>query len=230
MTTPAEGFCYECGATNDGPALCSCPRPNDVSDPSDPSGEARLALVPDASDGSDRSYRRAADSLHLILDDLVSFAADFIACPKPDMGVAWALWVAHTYVLDHFDSTPRLGIVAPEKQSGKTRVLEVTEAVVLRPERSSDVSVAAIFRMISTDAPPVILLDEADAIWYGKGTNEELRSLVNGGHRKGNTVLRMVGEGAAMKNHRFETFAAIALAGIGDLPETGIDRCVVLRV
>ncbi len=199
------------------------------SEPSEVSEDSPSIPGSDGSDGSDapRTPRRA---IREILDDLVDFAGDYIAWPQPEMGVAWALWVAHTYLLDDFDSTPRLAVVAPEKQSGKTRVLEVTESVTLRPSRASDVSTAALFRMVGGEDPPTLLLDEADAIWSGKGANEELRALVNGGHRRGNFVLRMTGEGSAMKSTKFDTFAAIALAGIGDLPDTVMDRSVVLRM
>ena len=230
--TAEAPFCDECFSIT-----CTCPVPlRDVSNPSNPStldgsdgSDGSLTRDPDGLDGSGGSLT-PGDDLASILDDLVAFAADYIAWPIPEMGVAWSLWVAHTYLLDHFDSTPRLAVIAPEKQSGKTRVLEVTESVALLPERASDVSTAALFRLVGSDSRPTILLDEVDAIWHGKGQNEELRSLVNGGHRRGNTVLRMTGEGASMKSTRFATFAAVALAGIGDLPETVMDRAVVLRM
>lgn len=230
MTSLPEDICHGCGANRDRGELCACLPSGNPYNPSNPSGVVVSGRFPDASDGSDGCAEAPGEPLAGILDDLEDFAARYVAWPATSMGVAWALWIAHAYILDEFDSTPRLGVIAPEKQSGKTRVLEVSEAVLPNPKRASDVSVAVLFRLISADQKPVILLDEADAIWAGKGGNEELRSLVNGGHRRGNSVMRMVGEGAAMKATEFDTFAALALAGIGDLPDTVMDRSVLLRM
>lgn len=165
-----------------------------------------------------------------ILDAVHRFACQYVAFPSPAAAVAFVAWVAHTHLLEHFDSTPRLAIVAPEKQSGKTRCLEVAESLIPRPMRSSNCSTAVLFRLIASDERPTVLLDEADAIWAERGANEDLRSLLNAGHRRGSNAHRMVGEGASMTAKTFPTFAAVALAGIGDLPETLMDRSVVIRM
>lgn len=165
-----------------------------------------------------------------VLDDVLAFGRRFVAWPSDEAAVAWAAWVAHAHFLDDCDSTPRLAVVAPEKQSGKTRVLEVTETLVPRPLRAANTTTAVLFRLIGTPERPTVLLDEADAIWAERGANEELRALLNAGHRRGSDVARMVGEGARMKAARFQTFAAVALAGIGDLPDTLMDRSVALRM
>jgi hypothetical protein len=89
---------------------------------------------------------------------------------------------------------------------------------------------AAIFRSI-TDEPPTLLVDEADTIF---GTpkmaekNEEMRGLLNAGHQRNRYVTRVVGNDHTP--HRFATFAMAALAGIGDLPDTIMDRSVVIRM
>jgi hypothetical protein len=165
-----------------------------------------------------------------VLDDLLAFGRRFVAFPSDEAAVAWAAWVAHTHVIDHLDSTPRLAIVAPEKQSGKTRLLEVTETLVPRPLRASSTTTAVLFRMIDSEHRPTVLLDEADTIWSERGANEDMRALLNAGHRRGNDAARIVGEGSRMEARRFSQFAAVALAGIGDLPDTLMDRSVPLRM
>ena len=42
---------------------------------------------------------------------------------------AAALWVMHTYLLDAFHISPRLAIASPEKQCGKTTLIDVTHAL-----------------------------------------------------------------------------------------------------
>jgi hypothetical protein len=174
--------------------------------------------------------RGTGPELAELLEDVYTFGLRFLAWPDPAAAVAWTLWIAHTHLLRLLDTTPRLAIVAPEKQSGKTRTLEVTESLVPNPLRSANTSTPVLFRLIGTDDNPTVLLDEADSIWTGKGTNEELRALVNAGHRRGSRVHRMTGEGANMRPSAFDTFAAVALAGIGDLPDTVMDRSVVIRM
>ena len=184
--------------------------------------------TPDGLDGLDASLE--GKPLDEILDAVLGFAMDHVAFPSNEAALAFTAWIAHTHLLDHFDSTPRLAIVAPEKQSGKTRTLEVAESLIPNPLRSSSTTTAVLFRLIESQDRPTILIDEADAIWSERGANEELRALLNAGHRRGSDVHRMVGEGAAMKARRFSTFAPVALAGIGDLPETLMDRSVIIRM
>lgn len=196
--------------------------------PPQPDVWKRTKPSPDGSDGLDGIPRgRTGEEL---LDAVLHFGGRFIAFPSNEAAVAWVAWVIHAHLLDHLDSTPRLAVVAPEKQSGKTRVLEVTETLVPRPLRASSTTTAVLFRLIDSDDRPTVLLDEADAIWSERGANEELRALLNAGHRRGSDVHRMVGEGSRMKARSFSTFAAVALAGIGDLPDTLMDRSVALRM
>lgn len=180
----------------------------------------------DGLDGFPDGPRPLAD----ILRDIEAFGRQYVAFPSEAAVVAWVLWVAHAHIIKLCDSTPRLGIVAPEKQSGKTRLLEVTETLVPHPMRVANVSTPVLYRSIDSSKPPTVLIDEADAI-FAKGRDfEDLRSLVNAGHRRGNNVARMEGEGKAMKVREFRTFAAVALAGIGDLPDTIEDRSIILRM
>ena len=199
----------------------------DASDALDAS-PAGKRTPPDASDASDASPKGNPGAR--LLDEVLTFGRRFVAFPSEHAAVAWVVWVMHTHLLEHLDSTPRLAVVAPEKQSGKTRVLEVTETLVPRPMRSSSTTTAVLFRLIDSDEPPTVLLDEADAVWSERGANEDLRALLNAGHRRGSKVHRMVGEGARMSAKPFRTFSAVALAGIGMLPDTLMDRSVPLHM
>ena len=54
--------------------------------------------------------------------------------------------------------------------------------------------------------------------------NEDLRKLLNAGHQRGRPALRCVGP--LQTPTEFQTFAMVALAGIGKLPDTITDRAV----
>jgi putative DNA primase/helicase len=91
--------------------------------------------------------------------------------------------------------------------------------LVLRPLPSTNVTPAAIFRVIEAHRP-TLLIDEADTFLYH---NDELRRVLNG-NRKGSTVLRTVGDDHEPR--AFATYSACAVALIGALPDTLHDRSV----
>ena len=169
-----------------------------------------------------------------VLDDVAALLRKYVVFPSDDALVATTLWIAHTHAIEAFDSTPRLGIISAEKQSGKTRLLELLELLVRVPMPTVNMSASVLFR--STDAQhPTLLIDEADTIFGPQqratdNVNEDLRGILNAGHRRGKYVYRMAGQGASMKPVGFETFAPAAMAGIGALPDTITDRAVVLHM
>jgi hypothetical protein len=57
-----------------------------------------------------------------------------------------------------------------------------------------------------------------------------LRGLVNAGHRRGATVYRAELAGKTVRVVEFPAFAPCALAGIGDLPDTILDRSVIVAM
>ena len=75
---------------------------------------------------------------------------------------AVALWVVHTHAFQAAECTPYLSINSAEKQSGKTRLLEVLELLVARPWLTGRVTAAALIRKVARDTP-TLLLDETDA-------------------------------------------------------------------
>jgi putative DNA primase/helicase len=135
-----------------------------------------------------------------------------------------ALWVIHTYLLDCFGISPRLAITSPEKGCGKTTALDVLSPLVFRPLSTSNASTAAIFRVVELQQP-TLLIDEADTFLF---ENDELRGILNSGHRHGGTTLRTVGED--FEPRLFSTYSACAIALIGKLPATLADRSVPIEL
>jgi hypothetical protein len=120
--------------------------------------------------------------------------------------------------------------VSPEKRCGKSRLLDVLAETCHDPLITVNISPAAVFRSI-TDDPPTLLVDEADTIFGTKKAaeaNEEFRGLLNAGHQRNRPTIRC--EPPLMTPKKFPTFAMAALAGIGDLPDTIMDRSVIVRM
>src|SRR5262249_56535922 len=101
-----------------------------------------------------------------------------------------ALWVVHTYLLDCFCISPRLAITSPEKGCGKTTLLDVLSCVVMRPLATANATASAIFRVVETQRP-TLLIDEADTFL---SESEELRGILNSGHRQGGSVIPTVAQ------------------------------------
>ena len=65
-----------------------------------------------------------------------------------ETAVAVALWIAHSWVFDRFDHTPRLGITSPTKRCGKSTLLEMLRIMCRRPLKADNISASGVFRTI----------------------------------------------------------------------------------
>jgi hypothetical protein len=167
-----------------------------------------------------------------LLNEVEAFHRRFNVFPHEAAYVAVALWDAHAHLLDCFDSTPRLAFLSPEPGSGKSRALEVVETLVPQPMTAVNASAAALFRSVSNpNGRPTILFDEIDTIFGPKaGDNEELRGFLNAGHRRTGVTYRCIGDGGNQTVQAFPSYCAVAVAGLGALPDTIMTRSVVIRM
>jgi hypothetical protein len=190
--------------------------------------ELRRALT-EADNLAAVEVQKCAAGLSALLDALCAFLRRYVVFQLPEQPRVIALWVAHCWALDAFDYTPYLHIDSPEKQCGKTRLLDCLELLTPKPWRAILPSEAVLFRKIERDRP-TLLLDEIDGIFSnGKDDRKEaLRSLLNAGFEAKVTIPRCVGQGASFAE--FRVFCAKALAGIGKLPDTIRDRSVAIQL
>ncbi len=167
-----------------------------------------------------------------LLDEVEAFHRRFNVFPTEAAFVAVALWDAHAHLLDCFDSTPRIAFLSPEPGSGKTRALEIVETLVPQPMTAVNASAAALFRSVSAGTgKPTILFDEIDTVFGPKaGDNEELRGFLNAGHRRTGVTYRCIGDGGQQTVQAFPSYCAVAVAGLGSLPDTILSRSVVIRM
>src|SRR5215471_5976687 len=173
-----------------------------------------------------------AGSLAQLLDDVHGFLGRFVIYPSIEAHDAHVLWIVHTHIMEAWESTPRIAFLSPEPASGKTRALEVAELLVPNPVEAVNVSPAYLFRKVGDDkAKPTILYDEIDAVFGPKAKeNEEIRALLNAGHRRGAMVGRCAVHGKTVKAEEICAFCAVALAGLGWLPDTILSRSVIIRM
>jgi putative DNA primase/helicase len=159
-----------------------------------------------------------------LLTDIARTVRRFIICNE-EVSHAVALWVAMTWFIDVVQVAPLAVITAPEKRCGKSLLLSLLGKLTARAISASSISPAALFRAI--DAwNPTLLIDEADAFMKD---NEELRGLLNSGHTRDSAyVIRTVGDNFTPT--KFTTWGAKAIAGIGHVADTLMDRAVILEL
>jgi len=176
---------------------------------------------------------QAEVQLSELLQAVYVFTGRFIAYPSDAAHVAHVLWVAHAHLMDAWESTPRLAFLSPEPSSGKTRALEISELLVPNGVEAINVTPAYLFRKVGDEENglPTILYDEIDTIFGPKAKeNEEIRGLLNAGHRRGAVTGRCVVHGKRVEPEEIPAYCAVALAGLGWLPDTILARSVIVRM
>jgi hypothetical protein len=154
-----------------------------------------------------------------LLEDVHRFLMRFVIYPSEHAHIAHTLWIAHTHLMTAWESTPRLAFLSPEPASGKTRSMEVSELLVPDPVAAVNVTPAYLFRRVGgEDGPPTILFDEIDTVFGAKAKeHEELRALLNSGHRRGAVAGRCVVRGATVGTEEIPSWNQIPSATIEEV-------------
>lgn len=195
-------------------------------------GEGRRARAHVKAASKPNSVTSAPMDGAALLTRVREYLRRFVVYPSEHALVAHTLWVAHVHAMDAWESTPRLAFLSPEPGSGKTRALEATELLVPNPVEAVNVTAAYLFRKVASPVGrPTILFDEVDTV-FGQNANEheEIRGLLNAGHRKGAVAGRCVVRGKAVETEEIPAYCAVALAGLGNLPDTILSRSVIVRM
>jgi len=165
-----------------------------------------------------------------LLARITAFIERYVELRSSAEAVVLSLFVCHTYVIEAAFSTPYITVLSPEKQSGKTRLLEVLAALCARAWQVLGPSEAVLYRTLDVKRP-TLLLDEVDGLFKNSAERTEpLRTLLNAGNRRGTTVPRCVGPQSELRD--FEVFGPKVLAGIdnGTFPDTIRDRSIVVKM
>ncbi|HKQ05765.1 MAG TPA: DUF3631 domain-containing protein [Blastocatellia bacterium] len=160
----------------------------------------------------------------VLLNEIVTLLHRFVSATEHIFNTV-ALWIVYAHAFDSFDISPLLAITSPEKRCGKTTLLNLFPALVPRPLSTSNITPSALFRTVEKHCP-TLLIDEADSFLKD---NEELRGILNSGHRKSLAyVIRATGE--EFEPRKFATWCPKVIALIGALPDTLEDRALVVRL
>jgi putative DNA primase/helicase len=152
-----------------------------------------------------------------IAETLVAIAKTY-AVVSHAVADTFALWVLHSWLVTAFTISPRLAITSPTKGCGKTTLLRLLAHLVRRAKRAGSISPPALFRVVEK-YQPTILLDETEKyVEHGS----DLHALLNEGHCKGGTVLRVLGESLELRE--FGIFGAVAFCRNGRLPVNRLRR------
>ena len=166
---------------------------------------------PDAVDGAE------------LLHDIAASISRHVALPSGAEDAA-GLWVVHTYLFDRHMISPRLALLSPEKRCGKTTLLGLLGELCDRPLSTANLTGPVMFRVIES-IRPTLLIDEADTFLPEA---QELRGVINAGYRRGGSVLRC--DGDDNEPRPFACYGPVALAAIGRLPDTIIDRSILIEM
>ena len=172
---------------------------------------------------------QAVDGARL-LGELRAAFTRYVVLPSPQAADAVTLWTAATHAQPAWEHAPRLAVVSPLKRCGKSRLLDVVAETCHAPLITINATIAAVVRSIGAD-PPTLLVDEADTLWGTRkqaDANEDLRGLLNAGHQRNRPMLRW--DVTSRTAEQLDTFAMALLAAIGELPDTIMDRAVVVRM
>ena len=88
-------------------------------------------------DAASRADINPLDLVHHLLQRYVDLT--------PRQFVAVSLWIVHTFVYRRFTVTPRLMVTSPVRGCGKTTLLDLLEALCLRPLKSDSITAASIY-------------------------------------------------------------------------------------
>lgn len=123
-----------------------------------------------------------------------------------------ALWTMHAHCHDAAEHSPILIFESPEPGCGKTTAMHTVAKLTPRSLETSNVSVAALFRLVEK-FKPTIGVDEADTF---ATDNDELRGLLNSGHDKESArFIRLVGDASNYEPRAYATWSPKMLALLG---------------
>lgn len=151
------------------------------------------------------------------------YLSTYVTFPVAEYAFVGALWAAATYLWPHFDAFPYLVITSDTKRSGKTRFSEVLSFVSSNARNMAGMTAATLFRSIR-DEQPTMFIDEAESL--SSEAASMMRSVLNVGYRKGQTIPRMGKNGV----EEWPAYCPKAFILIGDVYDTLRDRSIIIRM
>lgn len=158
-----------------------------------------------------------------LISRIKNYLSGYMAFPDTSLPLTLAFWAMATHLYDSFDAFPYLVITAATKQAGKTRLSELVGFLSRNTKNAATMSPSSLFRIIQ-DAKPTVIFDEAET--FSQGTAGDMRSVLNAGYRKGQTVMRTQG----FQVVEFHIYSPKVFVLIGDVYDTLRDRSIVVTL
>jgi hypothetical protein len=175
-----------------------------------------------------RQARRVWDVSNAI-EAAASFITDYVVLPD-DVAFAVACWVAAAHLHGCWDRFPHLSINSPEKRCGKTTLLEVLTTIVPSPLFTSNISPAALFRMIAKEHN-TLLFDEAQSLLRrGSESSEVMLEILNAGITRNASVRRCGSKRDDYQVEAFGIYSPKVFALIGTTPSVLADRSLPVHL
>jgi len=160
---------------------------------------------------------------HSIVERIETYIQDYVTLADKSYALPIALWIIGTFCYPTFDAYPYLVITAATKRSGKTRLSEMISFCCSNPANMAALTGPTLFRLIETEHP-TLMFDEAESL------NSEMagtmRSVLNVGYRRGQTIARVSGEGVKY----YDTYCPKVFILIGDVFDTLRDRSIIITM
>jgi len=162
----------------------------------------------------------------ILWSDVSQFIYDHLDVVEPELYDVLTAWVFATYIPEIWRVVPYIFFYGPVA-TGKTRGLEILQALSYRGFLGSNVSSAALFR--SCDMwHPTVCLDETEI--YSTQDHIEVVGLLNSGYRRGQYALRVKNTEQGMELEAFDVFGFKALSGTEGLAKTLESRSIKIRM
>jgi hypothetical protein len=163
-----------------------------------------------------------------IVGDVANFLRRFVVMTASD-ACTIACWVSAAWLINDFDRFPHLCLSSPVKRCGKTTLMELLALLVPAPRPSTNISPAALYRVIAKERP-TLLLDEAQSLSRrGSEASEVIREILNAGIGKNARVTRCGGD-TNTDIHEFPIYSPKVFALIGAPDGVLRDRCILVEL
>ena len=136
---------------------------------------------------------------------------------------ALALWILHTFVFRELQHTPRLALLSPVRNCGKSTGLNLCDKLCAKARKFGSTTTAVLPRLIDSERP-TLLLDEADNLDFAN--DPILRAIVNDGFEATGVRALVVNQ----ETREFNLFAPLAFGAIGRLPLPLMSRSIVINM
>jgi hypothetical protein len=151
-----------------------------------------------------------------------SYLRGYCAFPDPRLSLVLAIWTLGTWCFDWFDAYPYLVVTAATKRAGKSRLAELLGFLSFNPKPFAAMTPAVMFRCIGDGA--TVIFDEAETL--SSESAGVMRSVLNVGYRRGQTIPRMQKEQVV----EFNVYCPKVFVLIGDVYDTLKDRSIIAEL